>query len=254
MRGSRPAGAGGAAPAAPPAHVSATKARSRCQQISRNVRGTWLYTAVQSGKFSDEELHYGRYRCACAYLSRQNRPESRGSRRGLLQRWHVRRWHGRRPACGEGPRAHHAFHRALRGDHRARRHRHQRLHREAVPGAPRVHRLRRHATGFRGPRSRAAARRRAGPARRQAPPRHAEGRHGRPAPYGGVRHLRAAGAARGHPHGRLPLRLLAPAPPGEHPAHVPRPGGGRRALRLLVALRGGLRHPARGCHERPRVP
>ena len=52
----------------------------------------------------------------------------------------------------------------------------------------------------------------------------------------------------------LPEVIHAPAPPGEHPAHVPRPGSGRGAFRLLVALRGGLRHPARGGHERSRVP
>ncbi len=91
---------------------------------------------------------------------------------------HLQPRYTRGAACLRGYLPHHALHRPL-GCHDAPcRDEHQRFHRRASARASRVHRLRHHASRFRGQGSRGRTRNRAWPARLQDPPRHADGRYG----------------------------------------------------------------------------
>ena len=139
------------------------------------------------------------------------------------------------PAVRAAACAHHALHRAFGGHDAGQRGVHQQLHRRAVPAASRVHRVHGYAPGLSRAREGNRTRHRPGTQGHEAASRHAAREHGRPATHERVRDDRGAPAHR-HPHGRLPLRLLASAPPDERAENVPRPRGGRGALRLLVAL------------------
>ena len=227
--------------------------RAAPQRYNR-VRNTWLaaYPAAwlavdlrSDGRigviaprlFAYRRNHHGSHRFSRAYLPQQDRrPRGVGYQPVLQHSDGEPARHPRGAARRVRGHAHHALHRAFGRHHGSCGHLHQQLHLRAMQAASRVHRIRHHAPGFRGPRGGNRPHDRAGASRREAASRHAGSGHGRSAPDGRLRDPGSARAAAGGAHRRLPPRFLASAAAEERPANLPRPGGERRAS-------GGLLHP-----------